>query len=134
MTPNESLLLLEDLGEMGDYRPVYSHEQWDAETLEALASYLTVLHRVPETGKFANRAMRELNHAHIFQIPLQSDNGLDLDSIQPGLAQAAAPLLADATYVKAVAALRRAARAFSRRASQRLRAGRRGGTARGRRR
>ena len=96
------ILLLEDLGEMGDYRPVYSHEQWDAETLEALASYLTVLHRVPETGKFANRAMRELNHAHIFQIPLQSDNGLDLDAITPGLSRVAAVLKSDAAYRGAI--------------------------------
>ena len=101
------LLLLEDLGAAGDYRSVYGQEHWQDETLESLASHLSALHRISGTGKFANRAMRELNLAHIFHIPLQSDNGLDLDAIQPGLAQAAAPILADTTYIQAVASLGR---------------------------
>lgn len=99
------LLLLEDLGAGSDYRSVYHHDYWNTKILEALAAYITALHRIPETGKFANLTMRELNHAHIFHIPLQPDNGLDLDAIQPGLAQVAASLLADSAYIEAVAAL-----------------------------
>jgi len=35
---------------------------------------------------FANAEMRTLNHEHIFAFPLQRTNGLDLDTITPGLA------------------------------------------------
>jgi 5-methylthioribose kinase len=48
--------------------------------------------RFPE---LENRAMRALNHAHIFDIPLQPDNGIDLDAFTPGLGAIAASLASD---------------------------------------
>ena len=52
-----------------------------------------------------NRAMRELNHEHIFSLPLEPENGLDLDSLTPGLGQVARGLQADDAYVARVIAL-----------------------------
>ena len=92
------LLVLEDLGEGGDYRSCYHGDVWELTTLQALAGYLSALHRTPKTGKFTNVAMRELNHAHIFIVPLQPDNGLDLEAIQPGFREAAVALLDDEPY------------------------------------
>ncbi len=108
------LLALEDLGEARDFFPLYAAGNaatLDGETLDALADYLTALHAVPrptgETtgGPLTNRAMRALNHTHIFDLPLRPDNGLDLDGYTPGLAAAAAPLRDDAAYVATVRAL-----------------------------
>lgn len=99
------LLILEDLGPHGDYRSVYHGEEWREADLLVLGSFLGDLHRIPKRGAFTNRAMRELNHAHIFVIPLQADNGLDLDAIHPGLAESARPYLNDTAYRKRVAEL-----------------------------
>ena len=70
-------------------------------------SRLGALHRVPvaDPDVFRNRDMRALNHAHLFEIPLAAENGLDLDGLTPGLAAEAARLRADAAYVAAVADL-----------------------------
>lgn len=88
------ILMLEDLGEGSDLSGLYRPGAvLDAETLAALMDYLLALHRgfrQPGCG-FAidNRAMRELNAAHIFRIPFATnvlEMGLDLDAITPGLA------------------------------------------------
>ena len=47
--------------------------------------------------------MRALNHEHMFSFPLREGNGLDLDALTPGLADAARTLAADHAYVGAVA-------------------------------
>ena len=49
-----------------------------------------------------NREMRALNHAHVFEIPLATENGLNLDGITPGLADVARVLKDDLDYVRAV--------------------------------
>jgi 5-methylthioribose kinase len=49
--------------------------------------------------------MRALNHEHIFALPLRPDNGLDLDSITPGLGALALQLQNDSFYWKQVRAL-----------------------------
>ncbi len=49
-----------------------------------------------------NREMRALNHAHIFEIPLQTNNGLALDELLPGLEAAAKRLRSDLDYVSTV--------------------------------
>ena len=46
--------------------------------------------------------MRELNHLHVFQFPLQPDNGLDLEGITAGLSAAAQGLQGNSAYVTAV--------------------------------
>ena len=49
--------------------------------------------------------MRKLNHAHLFVIPLQKDNGLNLDSITPGLEAEAAKLRTDEPYTMTIVEL-----------------------------
>lgn len=111
------LLSLEDLGAARDFFSLYAGgTTLDDATLDALADYLTALHAVPlpppaadpgddAAGPLTNRAMRALNHTHIFDLPLRADNGLDLDAYTPGLAAAAAPLRADPAYTAVVRAL-----------------------------
>ena len=42
--------------------------------------------------------MRRLNHQHIFEVPLQQDNGIDLEDLEAGLSAAVTRLRADANY------------------------------------
>jgi 5-methylthioribose kinase len=96
-------MAIEDLGEAGDYTGIYRGEVLRVEDLEALADFLGRLHRIPrEAGRagLENRGMRALNHAHVFRIPFQAGNGLDLEAISPGLSAAAARVHGDAGLVK----------------------------------
>lgn len=78
------LLAFEDLGGAADFTSAY--RGGDLEGLDALAAWLTALHRRTSSDPvFENADMRALNHAHIFEIPFVADNGLDLDGITPGL-------------------------------------------------
>ncbi len=102
--------LFEDLGASDDLTWLYAGErQLELAQVETLAAYLTQLHcsflTHSDKPAFANRAMRELNHFHIFTFPLQPDNGFDLDAITPGLSAAAQTLKDDAAYVARVTEL-----------------------------
>lgn len=103
------LLALEDLGAARDFFPLYDGSlTLDPGTLDELAGFLAALHRVrapTDDPVLSNHAMRALNHTHIFALPMQADNPLDLDRFTPGLGGAAASLKADAAYAVAVAAL-----------------------------
>ncbi len=100
------LLALEDLGAARDFTSLYCGEALTETQLTELVRWLVALHRsfVDSDAKaaLANRAMRALNHQHIFDIPLRTNNGLDLDAITPGLANEARVLQADARYVQTV--------------------------------
>ncbi len=88
--PASHLLCLEDLGLSSDFTDLYNlnagnHDlaEFDDE-LTRLVSWLSELHALPNLNEHLprgldNHAMRELNHAHIFEIPLTPDNGLTLD-------------------------------------------------------
>lgn len=95
------LLVLEDLGSASDYSDIYCGATFTAPELESLAAWLSELHTVfrahPARDGLANRDMRALNSQHIFHLPLQADNRLDLDAITPGLAVVAAGLCEDIT-------------------------------------
>jgi 5-methylthioribose kinase len=95
--PESGILLLEDLGEAGDFTALYRGERLSERDLEALVAFLLQLHRPFEEKErlFENRAMRTLNHEHIFRLPLARENGLDLDRITPGLDSAARELKQD---------------------------------------
>ena len=107
--PDARVLMLEDLGDNRDYTGLYAGENLDDSDVEEMAGFLARLHRcIPCSGEhrgLANREMRELNHSHIFVVPLTAANGLDLDNITPGLAQAARFLQSDADYVDEVSRL-----------------------------
>jgi 5-methylthioribose kinase len=105
------LLLLEDLGEAHDFTALYAGEGLAPSELEELVDYLVALHALPSATLdsrrevFRNRAMRALNHEHIFRLPVAADNGLDLEAFTPGLTAAAAPLKGDEAYVSRVSGL-----------------------------
>jgi 5-methylthioribose kinase len=103
------IIALEDLGAAQDFTGLYGGERLDDATAETLAQRLTALHEsfcdAPEARECSNRAMRELNCEHIFHIPLQTHNGLPLETITPGLERVAQTLKDDAAYVRTVAEL-----------------------------
>lgn len=100
--PEARVLILEDLGVASDYTGLYRGATITPEELEWLGDYLSRLHREFHPGSspaaLANREMRALNHAHIFEIPLAANHGLDLDALTPGLAEVAGGLQADAEF------------------------------------
>ena len=99
-------LMLEDLGEAADCTFLYDGGVLAASELDTLIGYLDALAGVhADPREFSNRAMRQLNHEHIFRFPLDPQNGLDLDAITPGLRDAAAELQHDSAYKSRVAAL-----------------------------
>lgn len=100
--PKSCTIALEDLGEASDFTSLYRGDVLPESALDQLADYLSNLHGVAgEFGAvFANREMRELNHLHIFDLPLRQAELLDLDAITPGLRQAAQALKDDRRYVE----------------------------------
>ena len=96
-------LLLEDLVGADDFTSMYSGGSISADELEELANFAAALHEATEGDPdpaLANREMRALNHQHIYEIPLQEDNGLALDGHEPGLDAAAARLKCDTAFVE----------------------------------
>ncbi|AEE53936.1 phosphotransferase [Haliscomenobacter hydrossis] len=89
-SPEDHLQVIEDLGEGADFSSFYARkEAIPAADLASLLGFLHTLHQQsrknPPAGNFQNRAMRELNHFHIFDFPFQPGNGLKLDGNQAGL-------------------------------------------------
>ena len=108
---DDHILVLEDVGREGDLTSIYADGALPPTLLAALLDWLQGLTRVAlfatTRATLANRAMRELNHEHIFSLPLRDGNGLDLDAITPRLSDAARELAGDRPYCDAVAALGR---------------------------
>lgn len=99
--PSARVLLLKDLGEAADFTDLYDGGVITEDELHSLAAYLRALHdntRGEPDPEFENREMRALNHTHIFAVPLQHDNGLDLDVHEPGLQAAADETKSDAAF------------------------------------
>src|SRR3954465_2310651 len=105
----DHILVLEDVGREGDFTTMYADSAMPSPVLGALLDWLRDLARVPfpdaARAALANRAMRALNHEHIFVFPLREADGLELDAITPGLADAARDLASDRAYANAVHAL-----------------------------
>ncbi len=101
------VLVLQDIGAGGDWTPIYAGETLPTSVVDGLLAWLEKLGRVGVDGGarniFRNRAMRALNHEHIFDLPLRPDNGLQLNAITAGLADAARELATDRPYCDAVA-------------------------------
>ena len=100
------ILAMDDLGTGGDCADVYRGGRFSTAEISALASFLSDLHAVfagsTATQRLRNREMRQLNHAHIFAIPLATDNGLNLDSVSSGLAEAARIVKSDGAFCREV--------------------------------
>jgi 5-methylthioribose kinase len=109
----ERLLMLEDLGQARELSGFYhSPEEWMREDdFGVLIHFLAALHtefRDPALYTvFSNHAMRQLNHEHIFSLPLRRDNGLTLEAITPGLARLAEQLQSNGDYAATVEELGR---------------------------
>ncbi len=106
------VLLLEDLPAASDLTDLYAGGTSIEESeRDALVAYLRALHAgtrradAADRASLANREMRSLNHQHIFVVPLDPGNGLDLDTHEAGLDGAARALARDARYVERVEAL-----------------------------
>lgn len=103
------ILMLEDLGVAKDFTFLYRGGKLAVAPFEELAEYLSRLHSAfldsAFKEKFANRAMRELNHQHIFQIPLLENNSLNLDGITPGLQEIANRLKKNLAFCEIVSRL-----------------------------
>ena len=93
-------LCLEDLGNGADLMMLYrEHTPNDTKLFSDLLNWLSRLHRVgiEQPEQFANKAMRELNHTHIFSLPFTQDNGLEFsDQLTEGWQALLDPDLADA--------------------------------------
>lgn len=100
------VLLLEDLGEGGDLSSIYgSSGNMKDVHLKHLLQFVTKLHRLQPANFPPNRALKKLNHAHIFDLPFRPDNGFPLDAFQPGLATIALPYQHDDRLRKMVTQL-----------------------------
>jgi 5-methylthioribose kinase len=87
-----SVLILEDLGSASQVADCYHGVSLlSRHELEKLAHFISTLHRLKispsEHSAFRNLEMRQLNHEHIFDLPLRNDGALAvmLDGITPGL-------------------------------------------------
>lgn len=105
---DDHVLVLEDLGAASDCSDAYAGRRLAAAELDELLDYLDTLHAVRLDAAppiLANRAMRALNHEHVFDLPFRPDNGLDLDAICPGLSDVAARVRREETLLRRVADL-----------------------------
>lgn len=102
--PANHLLWLEDLGEGGDLTGLYAGSAPADGVLATLARWLSALHELPVDPARVpdNLAMRQLNHAHIFEVPFDPDNGVDL---APPLRDAQAELAGNTRVRQRAAAL-----------------------------
>lgn len=90
------VLILEYLDDAQDMSYLYrAIRPLTMSAVNQLADYLSTLHTLPAGDFPANRELRALNHAHIFDLPFQPDNGFPLDDILPGLGALAKPYQED---------------------------------------
>ena len=93
------LAWLEDLGEAADYTACYGEARLAQADLDALLHWLSALHALEVDPaawpRLANREMRALNHAHLFEVPLDPASAPDVDAHCAGLQAVAEPIRQD---------------------------------------
>lgn len=102
------ILITEDLGNGSDFTSCYgSIDTLKEEHISELINYLSHLHNFSwnPTSFPSNMKLKQLNHAHIFVLPYLSDNGFNLDSIQPSLEKLATPIKQNAALTRKIKAL-----------------------------
>jgi 5-methylthioribose kinase len=94
--PAQFAIVLEDMGSIPDGTCLYQAQdaaEQLAAVLPQLLAWLERLHQLEvaahERPRFANRDLRLLNHAHLFEIPFAQQPVIDLDAVTPGLAHVA---------------------------------------------
>jgi 5-methylthioribose kinase len=100
--------LFEDLGEGRDGMAAYGGEPIARAIIAAVVDCMTALHSLPTPFALtlSNRAMRQLNALHIFDFPLDPNNGFDLDAITRELQACANELKHDRDFSCIVASMR----------------------------
>ena len=91
------ILILEDLGEASDLTYLYQPDKnFSEQEVSSCIEYVNQLPKLENLNKVPdNLKMRQLNHQHIFHLPLINENGFDLDEIQPGLQSISMELKSD---------------------------------------
>jgi 5-methylthioribose kinase len=88
-----NILALQDLGAAADYTFLYNTpKKLEDEAVQSLVDFLNQLHSAVKKNNdplLVNRAMKELNHQHIFIFPFLQKNGFNLDTVTEGLEQIA---------------------------------------------
>lgn len=84
------LLCMEDLGRSQDFMHLYKKDgNLEKSEMADIARVVSELHFrfkfEPKEEGISNMEMRTLNHEHIFDLPLNSSNGFNLDSVLPSL-------------------------------------------------
>ena len=87
---DDFFMVLEDLGEASDFTTIYKKtQQISATELADVVQFISGLHRVSMEEMREpfpdNQSLKTLNAEHIFTYPYLEENGLDLDTVQPGL-------------------------------------------------
>tara|TARA_B100001057_G_scaffold366848_1_gene370219 strand:+ start:1134 stop:2096 length:963 start_codon:yes stop_codon:yes gene_type:complete len=89
--PKNYLLLMEDLGAGEDLTSIYQTGRISKNIIQKLVTGLNDIHQKSISKVYPeNRAMRKLNHEHIFILPF-TENDFGLDNIQNGLKSLADP-------------------------------------------
>lgn len=99
------LLCLEDLGSAPDLSDLYAGGAFLPGEIETLCGYLALVHGM--RSGLRNRAMRGLNHAHMFVLPFGAKAPIDWEGVTPGLTEAAQTVLGDRMCLARVAELGR---------------------------
>jgi 5-methylthioribose kinase len=95
--PDSAILVLEDLGPTSDFTAMYRGQRLVDANLADLCDWLAALHALaPVDPVFANRDMKALQHAHVFDLPFRPTSLFDLDARVPGLARVRAAVVDDA--------------------------------------
>jgi 5-methylthioribose kinase len=107
------ILCMEDAGKMENAGIVYNNPSLLTEShIELLVDYLNDLHSFSANREkapgFENSKMKTLNALHIFDFPFRENNGFNLDSVQPGLQNAALPYKQNSSLKKKVNELKAA--------------------------
>ena len=107
---DNNVLLLEDLGSGSDYTHIYKKGETipevDLMTIIDFAAQLhTKLRSETTSSTLQNLKMRTLNHEHIFKFPYMLENGLNLDTVLPGLQEIGLTFKKDEKLKKAINAL-----------------------------
>lgn len=86
------LIQMEDLGQCEEMTICYKDHMVSPQALEKLADIAYAIHNVGPIKYFPeNRALRKLNHQHIFVLPFMRDNGFQLNDVQQGLQELSLP-------------------------------------------
>ncbi|MEX2513595.1 MAG: phosphotransferase [Cyclobacteriaceae bacterium] len=101
--PSNWLMALEFFPDCQDLTSIYSGKQGiSPKILGDLTSYLKALHTLKVKDFPENLEMKALNHQHIFELPFQKENGLDLEKVQKGLRMVSRPIIGNNQLVAIV--------------------------------